>query len=256
MEPVDYASHEVAHRYAHGRDLSDAVLDRWQAAVDQFAPPRTGDRVVDVGAGTGIFTRAWSRWRQCAVVAVEPSLAMRAQLIDAGVPDGAHVVGGRGEALPIRSGSVTIAWLSAVVHHLDSLDACGRELRRILTDDGVVLIRGLFAESPAPLGLRFLPGWERAVSSYPSIAGIERTLATAGFALGGRLEVVEMGPATIGDAAHWIRSMRHADSLLKRFTEAEISAGLAALDERDPDEPIEPGPLTLLAFATGTFAWQ
>jgi ubiquinone/menaquinone biosynthesis C-methylase UbiE len=247
---VDYGSRDVAHRYAGGRALNDDVLEGWHAAVSQFAPPeRSGQRVLDVGAGSGIFARAWPRWRQCEVVALEPAAAMRLEIVAGGLPEHVHIVAGRGERLPLQRASIHIAWLSTVVHHLASLDECASELRRVLTDDGVVLIRGLFADSGAPPGLRFLPRWERALSAFPSTVKVEAIFSAYGFGLVGRTEVADSGPLTIGEAAGWIRHLRHADSFLARFTDDEIAAGLAAMDARDTDEPLDPGTLTLLAFS-------
>src|SRR5207253_818971 len=101
----------------------------------------------------GIFARAWTRWRRCQVVALEPSEAMRSEMAGQ-LTDDVHIVAGSGEQLPLRTGSLDIAWLSAVMHHLRGLDACAAELRRVLTNDGVVLIRGLFADSEPPPGFR------------------------------------------------------------------------------------------------------
>ena len=249
MSNVDYSSKEVARSYAGGRYLSEEILNGWHDAVSRFVPRRTDERVLDVGAGTGIFARAWSAWRGCQVVALEPSAAMRSEMISAGVPDRVQIVAGHGERLPLRTGSMTVAWLSTVVHHLASFEACARELHRVLGRDGVVLFRGLFADSMAPPAFRFLPGWQRAVARYPSSAKIRAVLRGSRFRFLGRVEVADMGPSTVGEAAEWISRMRSADSFLGRFTDEDIASGLAAMDTHDPLEPIDPSPLTLIAFA-------
>ena len=249
MVGVDYARGDVAHRYASARALSDEVLEGWRIAVAQFAPPGPRrQRVLDVGAGTGIFARAWARWRPCEVIALEPSAAMRSEMVAAGLPDDVHLVAGYGERLPLHVASIHIAWLSTVVHHLDSVDECASELRRVVTDDGVVLIRGLFSDSSAPPGLRFLPGWERALAAFPPASAVAAALSVCGFRLLGRAEVLDCGPVTIGEAAGWIRRSRRADTFLAHMTDDEIAAGLAAMDACDNGQPLDPGTLTLLAF--------
>lgn len=249
MSVVDYGSRDVARRYADSRALGDAVLDEWGVAARQFTQARSrGCRVLDVGAGTGIFARTWPSWLPCEVVALEPSAAMRAEMTTAGMPPGVRVLAGRAEQLPLRAGSVDVAWLSAVVHHLADLDACARDLRRVVIDGGVVLIRGFFADGDVLPGLQFLPGWERAISAFPTTAAVTTALSNAGLRLKGRLQVRDYGPLNIGEAAARVRRLRHADSLLGRFTDGEIAAGLAVLDARDPEEPLEPASLTLLVF--------
>lgn len=250
MPVVDYGSRDVARRYASHRALGEDVLERWGVVVRRFITPPYAQpcRVLDVGAGTGIFARAWPRWVPCEVVALEPSVTMRAEMVAAGIPAGVRVIAGRGECLPLRAATVDVAWLSAVVHHLAELDACARELRRVIADDGVVLIRGLLADRGAPPGLRFLPGWQRALASFPSAATVDAAMSEAGFRMMERAEVPDHGPSTVGEAAAWVGRMRHADSMLGRLTDEEIAEGLTRMDARGPDQPLEPFALTLLAF--------
>lgn len=249
MSVVDYDNEDVARRYAGGRVLRDDVLDAWGAAVRKFVPERGRPvRVLDVGAGTGIFARAWPSWADCRVVALEPSPAMRAEMVAAGLGTHTHVVAGRGEHLPLPGRRVDVAWLSAVVHHFVDLAACARELRRVVVDDGVVLIRGLVADGQVLPSLRSFPGWERVVGAFPAQEQLEAVLAAAGFRPLGRVEVRDQGPSNVGEALARVRRLRHADSLLGRFTDDEIAAGLRALEARDPTEPLEPATLTLLAF--------
>ncbi len=73
QEWVDYE--RVAALYEEGRALPAQVLARWREAVRPYLPssPR---RILDLGAGTGIFAREWPSWVSAEVVAVEPSAAM------------------------------------------------------------------------------------------------------------------------------------------------------------------------------------
>jgi SAM-dependent methyltransferase len=175
---------------------------------------------------------------------------MRDEMVHDGVPAVVDVVGGRGEALPLRDASVDVVWLSAVIHHITDFPRCVVELRRVLADDGVVIIRGLFADLGAPSGLEFFSGWHRAVSVFPSTATIETTLSQHGFCIVARAEVEDAGPITVAQAANRVRHLRHADSLLRQFTDHEIADALATMDQRDPDQTLAPSTLGLLAFGT------
>jgi ubiquinone/menaquinone biosynthesis C-methylase UbiE len=122
--PVDYGRQDVAEGYGQGRALGDDVLARWRNAVDPFLPDRPTLCVLDVGAGTGIFSRAWPKWHPCTVIALEPSPAMRAEMVRNPVEPGITVTAGRCEQLPLRKACVDVAWLSTVIHHFDDLDRC------------------------------------------------------------------------------------------------------------------------------------
>jgi SAM-dependent methyltransferase len=248
MSGVDYEQADVARRYSRGRSLPESVLERWRARVVPLLPSRAGLEVLDLGAGTGIFARAWPSWLPARVVAVEPAAAMRAEIIRHGVSAGVRVVAGRGEQLPLNQACVDVVWLSAVIHHLDDLARCATEIRRVLAADGTVLVRGLFADLGRTPGLEFIPGSERALTAFPTVATIERAFARCGLRLASASTVEDAGPATVGQAADRIRRLRHADTLLIQFTDDEIAVGLAAIDALDPAQSLEPASLGLLAF--------
>jgi hypothetical protein len=73
-------------------------------------------------------------------------------------------------------------------------------------------------------------------------------MSACGLGSRGRAEVPDHGPSTVGEAAEWIRRLRHADSFLGRFSDDEIAEGLAVMDRSDPENLLEPSTLTLLAF--------
>jgi SAM-dependent methyltransferase len=245
---VDYHSDDIAERYAEQRSLRDDVLQRWQAAVRPYLPHRRPLRVLDLGAGTGIFTRAWARWYESQVIALEPSSAMRTQLRAGGLPDVAQIVAGRGEHLPLRPGTVHVAWLSTVLHHLEDPMSAAQDLARVLTAAGVVLIRGLWSDCGAPVGLGFFPNADRALAAFPSTERSVDVFRQQGYAFVDSVEVEDQGPRTIGQAIRRVHRLRGADSLLASFTQDEINQGLSAMGHLDPETPLPPSTVGLLVL--------
>jgi SAM-dependent methyltransferase len=102
-----------------------------EAALDWLVPPDC-ETAVDLGAGTGLFTRALER-RVRQVIAVEPDERMRAVL--AARSPAVRAVAGRGEAIPLPDGSVDGLFVSSAWHWLD-LGAAVPEIARVLRDGG------------------------------------------------------------------------------------------------------------------------
>jgi len=94
--------------------------------------PAPCDIAVDLAAGTGLFTRALAK-QVNDVVAVEPDTRM-ASVLRARSP-GVHVVSGRGEALPLRSGATDAVLISSAWHWMDPEFAVP-EIVRVLRPGG------------------------------------------------------------------------------------------------------------------------
>lgn len=241
---VDYD--RVGDRYQAGRVLPDSVLDAWRTAVRPFLPSARPLTVLDLGAGTGIFTRAWPQWCDCRVVAFEPSRGMRGAAVRAGVPNEAVFVAGAGEALALRDNAVDVAWLFTVLNHLRDPRQCAEELLRVVVSNGTAIICGLFADRGEVGWLPFFPGAQAVRSRFPSASATIALFAEAGFSPAAALEVESRIHQLAGDAARWARRVRQADSVLSSFDRADFEAGVAAL-EAAPNEPIV-NRLTMLAF--------
>jgi SAM-dependent methyltransferase len=107
-----------------------------EAAVDWLLPP--GCQVaVDLGAGTGLLTRALAR-KVPRVVAVEPdermAAVLRARAAETG-RSGIDVLQGTGEAIPLPDASADGVFVSSAWHWMDP-DRAPQEVARVLRDGG------------------------------------------------------------------------------------------------------------------------
>jgi SAM-dependent methyltransferase len=231
---VDYTGE--AGTYRRARTLPPAVLAVWQRAVADLGLPR-GGTVVDLGAGPGGFLEPLHEWFDARVVAVEPSVAMRAEAAEAGLTGRFAYVASPAEALPLRSACADVAWLSTTVHQFDDLDAAARELGRIVRPGGHVLIRGFFSDLVVTGLLATFPGIERSASTFPLTDEVVSSFARAGFTLAA---IVDVGEPWRIDLTAWfdrVRRLRHVDSALRPLTDAEIELGLGMADQRYRDAP-------------------
>jgi ubiquinone/menaquinone biosynthesis C-methylase UbiE len=100
-------------------------------AVEWLLPARR-DVVVDLGAGTGLLSRAIAPMAR-RVIAVDPDDRMRSVLADRS--PGVEVLAGRGEAIPLPDDSADAVLVSSAWHWMDP-DLAVPEIARVLRDDG------------------------------------------------------------------------------------------------------------------------
>jgi SAM-dependent methyltransferase len=102
-----------------------------QQAVDWLVPTGCGV-AVDVGAGTGLFTRTLVG-KAAQVVAVEPDARMRKVMTERS--PGVRVVEGRGESIPLPDACADAVFVSSAWHWMDHERAVP-EIARVLRDGG------------------------------------------------------------------------------------------------------------------------
>lgn len=227
VEPSAVNWSRLAAGYVRGREIPLEGLEGWRNAV---APYIAGLRqpVLDLGAGTGQFSRAFAKWFGSKVIALEPARGMREEMAHRPV-EGVSLAGGEGTRLPLRDASCGAAWLSNVIHHLPVLGACAAELRRVVHQGCPVLIRSAFPGRTGGITLfRYFPEAIRAIDRFPSVDQVEAVFGAAGFALE-RLESIpqETSPRL---AVVRERVVHRADTALQALSDAEFEAGLARLD--------------------------
>jgi SAM-dependent methyltransferase/catechol 2,3-dioxygenase-like lactoylglutathione lyase family enzyme len=236
----------MAREYDRGRRLLPEAEDVWAHSLDGLVAP--GDRVVDVGAGTGRFAALFSRRLGCRVVAVEPSAEMRA------AGRGTRATGvtwaaGAAEALPLRSGAADLVWMSCIVHYLD-LARAGREAARVIAPGGRVVVRSDFQDRyDEQFWARWFPA-ARAIDDgrMPPVEAIAGAWAPSGLRLEARVPFRHPVARDLTDLAE--RFARRAISTLTLISDDDYARGMAALWADARCEPAAPvyAAMDLLVF--------
>jgi SAM-dependent methyltransferase len=229
MVRVDYD--QEAEHYEAGRRVPIEVLEPWRGAIERFLP-QSQDPLLDLGAGTGIWTRAFSAWFNVPVVAVEPSTGMRSVGTTAGLPESARYIAGQAEALPLGDSTCGAAWLSTVVHHLTDIEVCAMELRRVLSEGAPVMVRNNFPGRQDEVELfRHFPAAAAVAAAWPTVEEVVATFTGAGFANSTLVRVHEDRWRDLQPFREWAIAMRHTDSVLVPISDAQFAEGLANLDQ-------------------------
>ena len=170
-------------------------------------------RVLEIGAGTGANLAHLPRTGIVSLTLVEPAAPMRARLsrrVDAlrdRLPDDTRVIDGSAASLPVADGTVDTLVSTLVLCSVPDVDAAVRELRRVLTPDGHLLLLEHVAGTGTTRRLQGLidPGWRVVARGCRLVRDTRAALERGGFDVS---DVVDWrmpgggvtGPALLGTA--------------------------------------------------------
>jgi SAM-dependent methyltransferase len=221
---IDYD--KMAPDYDRGRTLAPDALDELRAALDQYLPPDVPGPVLDLGSGTGRFAHLLNEWFGVEVLGIEPSQGMRTAA--ARTSGSVHYAGGRGEAIPLRTGSCGAAWLAHMVHHLDDMERCFKEVRRVVVLGGPLLIRGAFPGSFEDITMfKFWPEAATAVAHFPTADATIEACEVAGFELEKHMSLAQETAPSL--SVYLEKAKTRADTSLTLISDEEFKRGLDKL---------------------------
>ena len=194
--------------------------------------------------------RAFAGWFSLPVVGVEPSVGMRTTAQEIGLPSGTAMTGGRAEAVPLRGGSVAMAWMSTVVHHLTDLEATAAELARVIRPGGAFLIRNSFpGRHDEIMLLSYFPAAKQVADTFPTVEHLTEVFSAYGFGRHGLVRVRQPAPGSLTAFRQWALSVRRSDSALSPLTHQQFDVGITAIDAGIASgESAKPLGIDLLAF--------
>jgi ubiquinone/menaquinone biosynthesis C-methylase UbiE len=184
---IDFHSEGNKDTYAGRTAQAD-----WARAIGGMLDP-VGKRVIDVGCGGGIYTRAWADLGAAHVTGVDFSQVM----VDAATAESAGRANigfqlGSADHTGLPAQSADVVFERALIHHLDDYQACFAEATRLLAPGGMLLVQDRTLDDVR------LPGSAEHIRGYffecfprltafesgrrPSDAQVRQALEAAGFA--------------------------------------------------------------------------
>jgi ubiquinone/menaquinone biosynthesis C-methylase UbiE len=216
--------------WAHSPDF----LEWMSACILARLRVQSGDRVLDVGCGTGLYARRLAE-RAGSVVCVDPSARMLEQ-----IPDDPHLVTVRASAEDLVVGSPLLPrdrfeaiLVKEAIHHVTDRATVIGQLAGLLAPGGRLLVVMLPTSIDYPL-------FQAAHDLFAELQPDPESIATAmrGTGLAVELSYDEF-PLVFATERYLAMVRDRYMSLLSTFDDDEISAGVEEIRRRHPGERVE-----------------
>ena len=226
-----YAAGDIAERYERSRALPADVERQWAELLARHVGFRPSASV-DVGCGTGRFTRVLASTFACRVVGIDPSRPMlRVAAKALRYTPGIVLLQGRAEDVPLAPGCADLLLMSMSYHHVVDKPAALASVRRTLRGGGAFCVRTCSADAlDSYLYQRFFPEARSFDEQrFPSRRGLVEAVTAAGFTLKESTTVSERIAADLRTYRDNVAARAHSD--LQFISDGQFAAGLQRLDE-------------------------
>ena len=119
----------------------------WMDHLARYVSKPPPFNLLDLGSGTGRFSKLIADRFNCQVTGIEPSDKMREIAEKTMVDPNIRFLPGDSGHITAADGAFSYAWLSMVIHHVQNTDECAAELSRVLASNGLIFIRNAFKSS-------------------------------------------------------------------------------------------------------------
>ena len=246
---TEYDRTDIPTAYDRGRDHGPQLLELWTRALEAHLvrPPA---QILDLGCGTGRFSDALSGHFGADVVGLDPSVKMLSQALAKRHTGRVRYARACAEAMPLRSGSIDMVFMSMSLHHFSSHEQAAEECRRVLRAPGRLFIRnGTREQIPFYPYYPFFPASHPILEEVlPSSVRIREMYEAAGFRqVAQDLVTQEIAPDW---TAYAEKLTTRSDSVLARLSDQDFERGIAAIRrhaERADAEPVVE-PIDLFVF--------
>ncbi len=166
---------------SYERDPFSRWIARQQREALEALELETGDRLLDVGCGTGAAVRAAAEFVERAVgLDLSPNMLAEARKRATGL-SGAEFVEGDSENLPFDDGEFTAVLSTTSLHHYPRPDAAVREFARVLAPGGRLVIGDFTSDAVVCKVFDFLARkFEAGHVGLQRVDGLRRLIETSG----------------------------------------------------------------------------
>ncbi len=228
---MDYDNTKIPQNYDLARSYDNDALEMWLDQICKHIPSEGISKVLDLGCGTGRYSRALSEKLNAHVTGLDPSKKMLDQALKKVELKNLKFKRGSAEALPFEDSSMDMIFMSNVFHHLNDPGAVVIEARRVLNAQGYFVLRNSTADQADSFPyVGLFPGIKNIIQNHqPHAQAVIGLFCDAGFrVITHNVISHQMAP----DWKSFAKKVKHrADSLLARMPEKDFQAGLSALDQ-------------------------
>ena len=187
MGEFKYDKTDMHLRYEKSRRLPEETMTLWLETLSSYVPQDSVKTIVDLGCGTGRFTKGLSDHFSAKVYGIDLSWKMLTTANQSVISPYIKYIQGSAENIPLSDGVADLVFISMVYHHIKDKSKAMQEIARVSKSNGFLSIRTSTIDSlDSYLYLHFFPEARQTnVEKLPSRQGMIDFLKSNGFELKG-----------------------------------------------------------------------